>query len=215
MEQVAKKVGFGQVWADVRPAPTGDIAWIVLWPKTPRVGQTTKMVVVQVFRTAQGKWDYRSLSPRFNTQGKYKEPEAKFVGWGQPDWKGGWIFYTGEVLWRMASDGQAWPVAEFKIMGDGGVPKYAVAKNGDIWFAPNASKYLVLGDAMDPSMAAQVNRSRLVRVRLDGKGGIKMGEIAKDAFLGALHKAGLTAKYNTMNTRRLYADPLSGGVGAQ
>lgn len=138
-------------------------------------------------------------------------PPASSLFYGCGDWRGGYVFYTGQTLWRLDPSGTARPLVNVQVSNDGSdwdCP--AVDGRGDIWI-PVFSKFKSVGysqgDGTTDVYAHSSGRSRLVRVRIT-KRGTQLHEISAPSLLGAL---GLE-RNGVMTTYRLAPEPKTGGI---
>lgn len=200
-----------------RPTPDGG-AWLFVvtdsWPR------------VLYFERGAAGWSSRELDvTKFAGGGDGPSPTADaLTSFGCPDFTGGWVFYSNGAFWRLSRDGgPIQPVLRMALPSKGvTLSNPVVLANGDLWFAAlsDDSSVAYLGpDAWGHGTTAVTHqsillgdRARWIRARLDGKGNVSLGEIAAEALLPALAKAGATIDGGVLQTPHLEADLTSGGI---
>ena len=202
----------------LRPTPQGD-AWMFV----PRAGKWPRVLYL---RHSGGAWSEKEIDvSRFAGGGKGPTPTIDaLTAWGAPDFTGGWVFYSNGAFWRISRDGGAIaPLVRMDLPTKGvSVSAPVVLANGDIWFAAleDSSVVSYVGPDQWGHGTAEVkhqsivlgDRSRWIRARLDGKGGVSLGEIDGDAILAALRKTGARIDGDVFQTPRLKVDLTSGGI---
>jgi hypothetical protein len=205
------------VYERFAPTPQGG-AWLFVWDGYKKTQPGQLDCHVRFLARGPKGWQGTVVTPRFATRGgKFKPPTRSQLLKGAPDWKGGWICYTGQALWRLHRDGRAWPLAELKLdaRGTSRTPPL-VMKNGDVWVAINQD--LDVSGHTDSLNRTHVfaligDRSRWIRIRLDGEGGVSLGEIDGKAILAQL-KARKVGKRSSgvFKTTKLRLDPSTNGL---
>ncbi len=207
-----------QATSVLRPTPQGD-AWLFI----PRAGSWPRVLYL---RHSGGAWSLQEIDvSRFAGGGKGPTPTIEaLTTWGAPDFTGGWVFYSNGAFWRISRDGGAIaPLLRMDLPTKGvSVSGPIVLANGDIWFAAleDSSVVSYVGPDQWGHGTAEVkhqsivlgDRSRWIRARLDGKGGVSLGEIDGEAILAALRKAGARLDGGVFQTPRLKVDLTSGGI---
>lgn len=222
---LARKLGLSTygVRYKLKVAPQG-YAWFIIWNKGKASSNWRRppALIYGLVRNRQGKWTAKRVVPQFAGGGRYGIPSQYAIRWGAPDWRGGWVFYTGSTLWRLSARGKAVPLVNVKLGSrKNGLSDPIVTRNGDVWFAVNrkydTSTYGYRdrhsGHFTPTQLWATVgDRSRLIRIRFfkGGKAGIR--EISSEALLAALRRMGVATKSGVMKTVKPCLDYAGGGL---
>jgi hypothetical protein len=215
-----------RTWAVLRPAPQGD-AWLVVHEREIQHAERHRPLprqLVRLRRSASGRWDAESVPLRFEAASGLETPAPADVASGAPDAGGGWIFFGGGALWRADAAGRTRPLARLELPAPDSAARTApvVLENGDVWLALSRKSSVTGHGVVHPGGAYEErntwfllgDRSRWVRLRLDGRGGIQLAEIDGQALLDGLRKAGARLESEVVRTKRLKRDHASGGLAA-
>lgn len=209
--------GFGKPgWGSssfMRPCPDGRSAWLVLSNDGPAN-------IAHLTPGAGGSWQARRVQPTWD--GKPLTMNKSQLEWGAAEPGGGYLWHEKDSFYRLAPDGRVSPLAKLPIPTAGvNLSEPVVLPNGDIWFGIATEYSFSSSGTVDQATGHYTHRatnfmvgdrSRLVRVRLDGQGGMAVGEISAEKLLEALRARGAAGDGGVFEPARLRIDHATGGL---
>lgn len=205
------KAGWGST-SFLEPGPDGRSAWLVFSNEGPAN-------LLHLTTDGGGSWRFRRVQATF--AGKPLTPSRANMAWGAADPKGGYLWHEKDSWYRLAPDGTVIQLLRMPIETDGvDLSDPVVLPNGDIWFGVATEYWSSGGGTVSGGAYTHRNttfmvgdRSRLVRVRIDGQGRASLGEIGAEAAVAALRQAGVANGDSTVfKPLRLAVDHATGGL---
>lgn len=202
-----------QSWSFLRPWPDGQGAWLFAQLNPPAK-------VARLVRQGPGTWTLAKVQPRWNGQPATLRHTSFMDGAAAPD--GSYLWFDKQTVWHMAADGTIRSLVKLPYPEDDVTLSNVVAlANRDLWIGFNTKVEVLAGGTVDTRTGVYTHRntqfsvgdrSRLVRIRLDGKGGATLGEVSGAALRAALAPQGFELASDLLGTALLRIDHVTGGL---